>query len=202
MSVTLSEAKLLVSLARSAIENYLKNNEILEVKEGDLPIRLRIKQGVFTSLYRYDTKELRGCIGFPYPTYPLYKAVILSAIEAAVNDPRFEPLSLDDLNNVVIELSLLTTPEKIEVDSPLKYPEKINIGRDGLIIRYKGVSALLLPQVAVEQNWEPEEFLANLCLKAGLPPDTWLDPEAEILKFNAEIFVEMSPNGQVVRRGP
>lgn len=201
MSVTLSEAKLLVSLARSAIEKYLRDNEILEVEEGNLPIRLRVKQGVFTSIYRHDTKELRGCIGFPYPIYPLYKAVILSAIEAAVNDPRFVPLSLDELNNIVIELSLLTKPEKIVVDSPLKYPTKISIGRDGLIIKYRGVSALLLPQVAVEQNWNEEEFLANLCLKAGLPPDTWLDPEAEILKFNAEIFVETSPNGHVVRRG-
>ncbi len=202
MTITLSEAKLLISLARNAIENYLRNNEVLEVKRSDLPIRLRVKQGVFTSLYKYDTKELRGCIGFPYPTHPLYKAVILSAIEAAVNDPRFEPVSIDELDNLVIELSLLTTPERIDVDSPLKYPEKIKIGRDGLIIKYKGISALLLPQVAVEQNWKPEEFLSNLCLKAGLPPDTWLDPEAEILKFNAEIFVELSPNGQVVRRGP
>jgi len=201
MSVTLSEAKLLVSLARSAIENYLRSNEVFEVKESDIPIRLKIKQGVFTSLYRYDTKELRGCIGFPYPTYPLYKAVILSAIEASINDPRFAPVTINELDNIVIELSLLTTPEKIEVDSPLKYPEKIDIGRDGLILRYKGVSALLLPQVAVEQNWNPEEYLSNLCLKAGLPPDTWLDPEAEILKFNAEIFVELSPKGQVVRRG-
>lgn len=201
MTLSLSEAQLLISLARNAIETYLKYNEVLEVNERNIPIRLAIKQGVFTSLYSFDIKELRGCIGFPYPTYPLYKAVIISAIEAAINDPRFEPITLDELNNTVIELSLLTSPEKIETDSPLIYPEKIRIGRDGLILRYKGFQALLLPQVAAEHKWSPKEFLSNLCLKAGLPPDIWLDPASEIFKFNAEIFIELTPGGHVVRRG-
>jgi len=175
--------------------------EIPEVNKHNIPIRLVMKQGVFTSLYRFDTKELRGCIGFPYPTYPLYKAVILSAIEAATNDPRFEPITIDELNDIVIELSLLTSPERIEASSPLKYPEMIRIGRDGLILKYKGIQSLLLPQVASEQRWTPQEFLSNLCLKAGLPPDIWLDPEAEIYKFNAEIFIELTPRGRTVRRG-
>lgn len=199
--MTLSEAQLLISLARNAIETYLKKMEIPEVNKHNIPIRLVMKQGVFTSLYRFDTKELRGCIGFPYPTYPLYKAVILSAIEAATNDPRFEPITIDELNDIVIELSLLTSPERIEASSPLKYPEMIRIGRDGLILRYKGIQSLLLPQVASEQRWTPQEFLSNLCLKAGLPPDIWLDPEAEIYKFNAEIFIELTPRGRTVRRG-
>ena len=88
----------------------------------------------------------------------------------------------------------------IEVKNPREYPEKIEVGKDGLIIENGPWKGLLLPQVAVEFKWDAREFLENLCLKAGLTPDCWLDRNARIWKFQAEIFAEEEPNGKVVKK--
>ncbi len=197
--LTLEEGRFLVKLARSTVDGYLKGKSP-EIDKSKLTPNLLEKRGVFTTIYKVSRrrKELRGCIGYPYPIKPLYEAVMDTAVESAFHDPRFSPLRKEELNEVVFEISILSPFEKIEVKSPLEYPEKIVIGRDGLMLKYGVYSGLLLPQVPVEYNWSAEEYLMHLAMKAGLPPDGWLIKGVEIYKFTAQIFAEKSPNGEVV----
>jgi len=194
--LTINEGEFLVRLARKSIEEHLSGRRI----ESPTPPseRLNEKRGVFVTLYRYPSKELRGCIGLPYPTHRLVDAVIHAAISSATADPRFPPVRLKEMDEIVIEVSVLTKPEEIKYDDPKKLPEKIVIGRDGLIIEAGGFSGLLLPQVPVEYNWGPEEYLMHLSLKAGLPSTYWLTGRAKIYRFTAQIFAEKTPRGEVV----
>ena len=196
--LTLKEGEYLVKLARKTIEIYLRDRDFPDIDKNSLTPSLKEKRGVFTTLYKiHPIKELRGCIGYPYPVKELYKAVIDTAIEAALNDPRFPSLEFKELEKVIVEVSVLTPPEKISVENPLDYPRKIMIGKDGLIIKYGIYSGLLLPQVPLEYKWDAEEFLSHLSMKAGLPPDAWLWKGVEIYRFTAQIFVEKSPGGKV-----
>ena len=198
--LTDEEGVFLVKLARSAIEEYLKTYETISPPE-DTPEKLWQKCGVFVTLntIQYGSKELRGCIGYPYPTNPLVEAAIDSAISSAVNDPRFPPVTLDEMDHIVVEVSVLTPPELIKVSDPREYPQHVRIGMDGLIVERSWRRGLLLPQVPIEWGWGPEEFLCQCCIKAGLPPDTWLIGGTKIYRFQAIIFEETSPRGEVVR---
>ncbi|RLE54478.1 MAG: TIGR00296 family protein [Candidatus Methanomethylicota archaeon] len=204
-SLTLEEGKFLVKLARRAVEEYLKRG--IQIKPpSDVPEKLKEKRGVFVTINRIimiggeRTKRLRGCIGFPLPVMPLVEATIEAAISAATSDPRFKPMELQELSSVTFEVSVLTVPELIRVLHPKEYPSKIRIGVDGLIVERGLFKGLLLPQVAVEWNWTPEEFLSNCCIKAGLMPDAWLDEETRVYKFQAEIFEELEPEGEVIKK--
>jgi hypothetical protein len=196
--LTLEEGKFLVKLARKAVENYLKNGKVLDVP-ADVSLKLKERCGVFVTINKVsrEGKELRGCIGFPYPTTMLVQAVIESAISSATQDPRFPPLSINELNHVVFEVSVLTPPQPVEVQNPKEYCSKIKVGRDGLIVERSFCKGLLLPQVPVEWNWDEETFLCQCCIKAGLPPDSWLLDGTKIYTFQAIIFEETSPNGEV-----
>ena len=194
--LTINEGEFLVRLARKSIEEHLSGRR---VESPTLPSeRLAERRGVFVTLYRYPSKELRGCIGLPYPTHRLVDAVIHAAISSATADPRFPPVRLREMDEIVIEVSVLTKPEEVKYDDPKELPEKIVIGRDGLIIEAGGFSGLLLPQVPVEYNWSPEEYLMHLSLKAGLPSTYWLTGRARIYRFTAQIFAEKTPRGEVV----
>lgn len=195
------EGAFLIKLARRAVLENLRDGRIISPPDN-LPSSLLQKRGVFVTINSIvgDRKSLRGCIGFPYPIYPLARAVIEAAIESATRDPRFPPMVIEELDHVVFEVSVLTEPQLIEVKSPLEYPSKIKVGEDGLIVERGYYRGLLLPQVPVEWGWNEEEFLCQCCLKAGLPPDCWLLKGTKIYKFQAIIFEEMSPNGPVVRR--
>jgi uncharacterized protein (TIGR00296 family) len=125
------------------------------------------------------------------------EAAIDSAVNAATQDPRFYPLSLSELGKVVFEVSVLTPPEAIKVENPKEYVAKIKVGEDGLIVEKGLYKGLLLPQVPVEWEWCEEEFLCHCCIKAGLPPDSWLTKGAKIYKFKCVIAREVSPNGRV-----
>jgi len=199
--LTLEEGKLLVSLARKAVETYLKTRETIK-PPSNIPEKLKEKCGVFVTIniVRNGHKELRGCIGYPYPTEPLINAVIDSAISSATRDPRFYPMSIEELDQAVFEVSVLTPPELVKVEKPSEYPSKIKVGRDGLIVERGFFKGLLLPQVPVEWNWDEEEFLCQCCIKAGLPPDCWLLEGTKIYKFQAIIFEEVSPKGEIVRK--
>ncbi len=197
---TLEEGEFLVKVAREAIKTWLKYKRKISFMK-DAPEKTKQKYGVFVTLTKAYTHELRGCIGYPLPIKPLVEATIESAIEAATGDPRFEPVTLDELeSNIVIEVSILTPPEVIEVEKPIDYPKKIIIGEDGLIVEKGFFKGLLLPQVAVEWNMDAEEFLSNCCLKAGLPPDAWLSKDVKISKFQAVIFAEETPKGKIVKK--
>jgi uncharacterized protein (TIGR00296 family) len=192
------EGKALVQLARNAVEEYLKTRKQIKVPES-IPEKFLQPCGVFVTIntIRNGEKELRGCIGYPYPITPLVEAIIDSAINSATQDPRFSPISIRELDNVVFEVSILTPPEKIETKKSSEYPAKIKVGEDGLIVERGMFKGLLLPQVPVEWEWDEEEFLCQCCIKAGLPPDHWLIDGTRIYKFSCIIAEETSPRGTV-----
>jgi uncharacterized protein (TIGR00296 family) len=192
----LDEGKFLVKLARQTIEGYLRTGKKPQAPKASE--KLREKRGVFVTLTRDG--ELRGCIGHPLPTMPLVEAVMDAAISSATGDPRFPPVSVDEMRDIEIEVSILSEPELIKVKSPREYPKCIVIGKDGLIVEWSGYAGLLLPQVPVEYGWDAEEFLSHACMKAGLMPDHWLQKGVRISKFSAQIFAEKSPGGEVEER--
>jgi len=195
------EGEYIVKLARKAAEEYLKNGRIITPSKEASP-KLRERCGVFVTISKVknEEKELRGCIGYPYPTTPLAQAVIESAINSATRDPRFHPMALRELGDVVFEVSILTPPEEVTATDTRKYPSKIHVGQDGLIVECRGYKGLLLPQVPVEWRWDSEEFLCQCCIKAGLPPDSWLLKETKVYKFQAIIFEEETPKGRIRRK--
>jgi uncharacterized protein (TIGR00296 family) len=198
--LTDEEGKFLIKLARNTVEQYLEIGKATKPPK-ETPKKLFEHCGVFVTINSvlHGEKQLRGCIGYPYPTSPLVEAVIDSAINAATEDPRFESLTLEELDKVVFEVSVLTPPEPVEVKNPKEYLSKIKVGEDGLIIERGYQKGLLLPQVPVEWGWCEEEFLCQCCVKAGLPPDSWLTKDAKIYKFHAIIFEEETPQGEVKR---
>jgi uncharacterized protein (TIGR00296 family) len=198
--LTQEEGEYLVKLARTAAETYLKKGEILKVS-SDAPSKFKEHCGVFVTINSLEGKEhLRGCIGLPYPTTMLAKAVIESAISSATQDPRFLPMTAKELDKVVFEVSVLTPPMPIEVENPQDYCSKIKVGKDGLIVERTYCKGLLLPQVPVELNWDEETFLCECCVKAGLPPDSWLLKGTKVYNFQAIIFEETSPKGKIQRK--
>lgn len=196
--LTPKQGEFLVGLARKAVEEHLKSGKIMDVPK-DVPLKLMERCGVFVTLksVRQGEKELRGCIGFPYPTTPLTRAVIESAINSATRDPRFRPVSPKELDHMVFEVSVLTPPQPVKVEKPKDYPSKVKVGRDGLMVEKGYYKGLLLPQVPIEWGWDEEEFLCQCCIKAGLPPDCWLLEGTTIYKFQAIILEEASPRGKV-----
>jgi uncharacterized protein len=198
--ISYEDGKQLVRLARRAVEQYL--NESIIINSDNLD-RFSEKIGVFVTLnYLSENKEqyLRGCIGFPpISKKKLYQSVIEAAIAAATQDPRFSPVYKEELANIIFEVSILSSPEKIVVQSPVDYKNHIKIGRDGLILKWKYGSGLLLPQVPVELNWDIDEYLANVCYKAGAPRDIWLTPESQLYRFEAIVYKESDPNGKIFK---
>jgi AmmeMemoRadiSam system protein A len=126
--------------------------------------------------------ELRGCIGHVIAEQPLWISVLEMAAAAATRDERFAPVSPSELAGVTIEISVLTPRRKLEG------AERLVIGRDGLYVRRDSNTGLLLPQVAAEHGWSAEEFLAQTCRKAGLPPEAWKDPATSVEFFSADVF--------------
>ena len=144
---------------------------------------------------------LRGCIGIPLPTRPLLEQVRVAGVEAATTDFRFRPLTLDELRNrIIIEATVLSTLEPLWVKNPLDLRENITVGRDGLMVEGMGGHGLLLPQVAVDEGFDSEEFLSHCCLKADLPPDAWLTGSLRVSRFQGQVFAEQEPNGRVFER--
>ena len=140
--------------------------------------------GVFVTLHK--TGELRGCIGYIEGIKPLGDAIIEMSEAAATRDPRFAPVTEDELEEIDLEISLLSPLEKIDD------PEQIEVGKHGLVIKSGYNKGLLLPQVATENNWDRDTFLEHSCLKANLPSDGWQSEDTEISIFSAEVFSESS----------
>ncbi len=180
-----NDGKALIKLARNAIECSLNNTKL--IVDDSLKQKYCSPRGCFVTLTKKS--ELRGCIGYPEPLLPLWQAIIESARNAAFNDPRFPPLSKEELTLIKIEISVLTKPELLNV-SANDMPKHIKIGRDGLIIEYGPWKGLLLPQVATEYGWDSITFLKAVCQKAGLDPNCWQEKDAKIYTFQAQIFSE------------
>ncbi|AAY80162.1 TIGR00296 family protein [Sulfolobus acidocaldarius] len=187
--------KQLIKIARDSIKNRFKlvNLNLDEYKNPVLN-----KRGLaFVTIEKIEDERtsLRGCIGYVEAVAPLKEIVSKAAVAAAFSDPRFPPLSKSELNDILIEVTILTKPEEISVKDRWKLPSFINVGEDGLIVEY-GImySGLLLPQVASEYCWDSETFLAETCIKAGLKPDCWLNERVKIKKFNGLIYREINKN--------
>ena len=175
-----NEQKFLLKLARDVISALANGNQpsIPEYFSETLSAKL----GVFVTLHKFG--ELRGCIGFVEGVKPLQDAVIEMAQSAAFNDPRFAPVSADEVDDLDIEISVLSPIREIHDVN------EIEIGKHGLIIEQGFFKGLLLPQVATENNWNRNEFLQHTCHKAGLPINAWQDDKTKIYAFSAEIFSE------------
>lgn len=191
------DGKLAVKIARGVVESHVrKTNYSLP----ELPKVFKEKSGVFVTLTTYPGEDLRGCIGYPEPVMTLIDALKDAAISAASRDPRFPSVRPEELGRIKVEVSLLTPPEEIKVSKPKEYVKHVRIGEDGLIMQRGFSRGLLLPQVPVEWSWDAEEFLCQCCMKAGLTPDAWLQQGTKVFRFQAEVFSEEKPNGEIRRR--
>jgi len=184
-----------VRIARETIENFLESREEPEMDE-ELPEEMKEERGVFVTLNK--SGDLRGCIGRPLPRQPFIEGLVNSSINSAIRDPRFPEVRSEELKDITVEVSVLTVPENIEVDDPKKYPEEVEVGRDGLIVKSGGSEGLLLPQVPVDNDWDSEEFLSQTCVKAGLSPDAWVEGAISVERFSAQVFREEEPEGEIV----
>lgn len=174
------ERRTLLGLARSAIAKKLKlDHQAVEVKSTP---GLSSKSGAFVSLHRRGS--LRGCIGTFSSETPLSNTVEDMARAAAFDDPRFPPMSEEELPEVNLEISVLTPMRRVQSI------EEIEVGRHGIYIAQGAYRGVLLPQVATENNWNRDTFLKHTCLKAGLKEDCWRDEKTEIHIFSAEVFGE------------
>ncbi len=203
LELTPQEGEFLVRLARSAVKVFLGTGTVLRSPENS-PAKLQQRHGVFVTInsMKKGAKTLRGCIGYPAPTTILVQAVIECAISSATQDPRFLPVTLKDLDHLIFEVSVLSLPQLLEVETPRLLPSRIKIGRDGIIVEKDSFKGLLLPQVPVENHWEAQDFLSHGCMKAGLTPDCWLLKETKIMTFQCIVASEETPEGTVTLRGP
>lgn len=176
-TLSAAEKKELLQLARRAVELFVRERKVIDYETTN-PNYLA-ERGGFVTLTRGG--QLRGCIGFIEPVYPLHLTVLRTAIFAATEDTRFNPVTVDELKDLNYEISVLTPIKKID-DARL-----VQVGKHGLVIARGNRRGLLLPQVAVENKWNREEFLAQCCLKAGLEEDAW-KKGADIFVFEALVF--------------
>lgn len=185
-----NEQRFLLSLARSAVTQYLDRGQepMVYVEQHELTPRLQSPGAAFVTLR--NAGELRGCIGHIFAAKPLLQSVAENAYEACL-DPRFRdnPVTTAEVSDLRIEVSVLTPMRR------LLDPREVRVGVDGLLIVRGENVGVLLPQVPVEEGWNRDEFLAGACLKAGLPPDAWRDPETELYRFSAQVFSEAEHGG-------
>jgi len=200
---SLEDGEILIKFARDNIEFFLKNNRKIPVTK-EIKNKFMDKYGAFVTLNIHGVSEnpLRGCIGYIEPTYSLYDVIHRVSINSAIEDPRFPSVTPEEMGNIVIELSILTPPKLIEVNEPEEYIKKIVIGRDGLIAERGMRRGLLLPQVPIDhgRNWDEKTFLSHTCSKAWLDPDAWKDLTTKIFSFQAILFEEKTPRGEVTRK--
>ncbi|MCF7907036.1 AmmeMemoRadiSam system protein B [Patescibacteria group bacterium] len=184
-SLSAEDRKILLNLAHQSIEFYLQEGKFLKIDSEKISPRLKFKQGAFVTLKKGES--LRGCLGkVEEKKEPLYNLISKMAVSAALEDPRFQPLRLAEIEDIVIEISVLSPLQKIK--DPF---QEIQLGRDGVLIRKGEQTGVFLPQVAFENNWDLDEFMGRLCQeKAGLEREAWRQGDSDIYIFQAEVFQE------------
>ena len=182
MSLELSPAarRQILEVARRALRARVLGERFLP-DEGEA--ELRRPAGAFVTVRRREDRELRACVGRIDPSRPLIEAVAMAASAAAAEDRRFDPLTVEELPLLSVEVSALGPLFEV-------LPGSIEVGVHGVLVRSGGRTGLLLPQVAVEHRWAPETFLEHACRKAGLPPDAWRGPGCQIRAFTATLISE------------
>ena len=198
--LSIEDGKKLLGTARQAIADHLegRNSDLTSSESSEFGD----PRGVFVTLFdEAMSRVLRGCIGNPFPKASLLIETARCAVEAATMDPRFDPVRLDEFQQrVTVEVTVLSPLEHVIVKSPLDLPLNIEVGRDGLFVEAVGTRGLFLPQVAVDEGFDAEEFLNQCCLKAGLMPDAWMTRDARVARFQGQIFSEERPGGRVFER--
>ncbi len=179
-----TEKSLALQLARQSLENYFGRRDNITVDLSAFPI-FNEPRGAFVTLYEKETGKLRGCIGQVVAQQPLAETIKQMAIAAAVDDPRFLPMTADELDKVKIEISVLSPLYRIQSVN------QIELGKHGVVVRQGARSGVFLPQVAKETGWDLVSFLSHLCAdKAGLEPDCWQKDDVEIYIFTGQTFSE------------
>jgi len=181
MIFTDDEKKEILTFVRNTIASKFKNADSLEL--GKMDGKMNEMCSCFVTLHKADG-ALRGCIGNIGAVEALGKNIAHNAINSAFGDPRFPNLAEEELDNIEIEVSILTPAQ------PIAAPEDFIIGKHGIILQCRGRSAVFLPQVAPEQGWSREDTLTNLCYKAGLPFKAWQSEDAKLSVFTAIVFSE------------
>ncbi len=176
--LTSKEKTILLEIAHMAIKSAVGKEDIApEPREENA---LNIRSGCFVTIKQNG--ELRGCIGNFQSDLPLFKEVAEMAAASACKDPRFYPLQPNELENISLDISVLSPLEKIGTI------DEIKVGIHGIYMEKGYYRGVLLPQVATEHNWDRETFLNQTCIKAGLPTDSWKAEETDIYVFSAEVF--------------
>jgi hypothetical protein len=197
--LTLEEGTTLVNLARRSIESHIYARKL----NSDVAFQgvLGQPRGIFVTLLDISREgALRGCVGNPFPDKPLFQQTVQSAIEAASLDPRYNPIKQDDLGRIIVEVTVLSNLNVVDATTPMKIPGKVVIGRHGILVDGIGSHGLLLPQVAVDEGFDAEEFLSHCCMKGGLLPDAWLEGNVRVSLFEGQVFSEEKPGGRVYER--
>lgn len=169
------ERSLLLQLAHQAVAAALDKRDLDLTPPSE---HLAEHRGAFTTLH--EQGELRGCVGYVFPMYSLYRTIAETAVAAAFNDSRFMPVEAEEVPRLKFEISVLSPIQAID-------PDDVEVGRHGLLITYGNRRGLLLPQVPIEHHWDRETFLRQTCIKAGIPPDAW-EHGAKVEGFTAEVF--------------
>ena len=174
---SVDERRQLLQIARQAVAAALDKRDLDLTPPSD---HFAEHRGAFTTLH--NKGELRGCVGYVFPMYPLYRTIAETAVAAAFNDSRFLPVQSDEVPLLQFEISVLSPLQPLD-------PEDVEVGKHGLLITYGNRRGLLLPQVPLEHQWDREMFLRQTCVKAGIPPDAW-EHGAKVEAFTAEVFGE------------
>ena len=188
-SLTLREQEELLTLARNTIEQFLQKGDFDNAEPALLEKHniLKIPRGVFVTLKKDG--QLRGCIGDIVSPNPIFEGIQLCAVRSAVKDSRFSPVSLTELDKVVISISVLEFPSRLNARSPDEYPGLLRPGRDGILMVHRGKRSTYLPQVW-DDIPDPVEFLSRLCMKQGSPANCWMDKETTLYRYGAYEFGE------------
>ncbi len=193
----LDDGTRLVKAARNSIELFISNphfqKDVVKKSVEDLDR----SHGIFVTLLHYPTRELRGCIGFPRPVGAIGELVVDAAVAAAFEDSRFVSVSRHELDDLIVEVAVLSDMTKVSGGESKRLSE-IKIGRDGLMIEYGLRMGLLLPSMAVENVWNKKRFMEEACEKAELPRNYWMQPNVKLYRFESQLFVEETPKGNVV----
>jgi len=185
MELTLEEKKILLETARRSIISFFSKDIILKPDYEKHPL-FKSHAGAFVTLTQQ--KALRGCIGYIISDQPLFKTICEAAVQASQNDPRFPPVRREEIENLSIEISILSEP------FPLKTYDEIELGTHGLILEEKGRRGLLLPQVPVEHHMNRDQYLDSICRKAGFSAGYWKTKQLNLSGFTASVFSEEDVN--------
>lgn len=194
---SLKEGEELVRAARHSIELHLSsprfNKGIIERQLAHFTDH----HGLFVTIEHYPTRTMRGRMGVPSSKVPIHSLLPDVAVAAATNDKRYVPVSHMEFEDITVGVDIISKPEALKGRSAFLRKKEIEIGRDGLMIEYGFHSGAVLPIEPVEKGWNKQQLFEHLCMEAALPEGTWQKPNANLFRFSAQMFRELSPRGPI-----